>query len=544
MRELYLASVRALAAAVDARDPYTRSHSARVAALARGIAEEMRLGPDEIRRVQLGALLHDIGKIGVPDAILNKPAALSEQEWIVMRTHSVLGASIVNAVEPLRDLVPIIRSHHERYDGTGYPDQLGGDLVPIEAYVVSAADAFEVIVSRRAYKQAQTVEFACGELLRCRGAQFHPAVVDAFLRLIERDRAQGAAQLRRIAGILHEDIEDVPGPGGLLEQVAARAHAHGLQLSILQRLASEISAVLDIDELAERLLRIVCEAMDYENGFLLTLDETAEHLVIRAAVGPSGTYVGQRLPRGQGISWWVIEHGELQNVPDGRVDSRFYGPSEIRSVLCVPLVLRDERIGVLGVESPRVAAFGREDEDLLTAVSHQAAAAVRVAKLHQAAKAAAATDPLTQLPNRRTFFARLEAALGRRDGQPLSVAVIDANGLKGLNDEYGHAAGDAALTRLGAILQEGVRDGDLVARIGGDEFAVLFASAPLLTAERVMRRLAERIARTTLAAGQALPTIAWGIADATGEATVDALVDAADHAMYRQKQLMRRRTTA
>ena len=544
MRELYLASVRALAAAVDARDPYTRSHSARVAALSRGIAEEMRLSADQVRRIQLGALLHDIGKIGVPDAILNKPGALSADEWVMMRSHSMLGASIVNAVEPLRDLVPIVRSHHERYDGAGYPDELGGDLVPIEAYVVAAADAFEVIVSRRAYKPAQTVEHACAELLRCRGTQFHPAVVDAFLRLIERDRAQGAAQLRRIAGILHEDIEDVPGPGVLLEQFAASAQTHGRQLAILQRLASEISAVLDIDDLAERLLRIICDAMGYENGFLLTLDDAGEHLVIRAAVGPSGSYVGQRLPKGQGISWWVVERGELQNVADGRLDPRFYGPSEIRSVLCVPLQLGDERIGALGVESPRSAAFGREDEDLLTAVSHQVAAAVRVAKLHQAAKTAAATDPLTGLPNRRSFFERLERDLAARDGASLSVAIVDANDLKALNDGFGHAAGDEALVRVGGILQAGVRDGDLVARIGGDEFAILFAGAPLLTAERIVRRLAERIAGSTLGVGHRLPTIAWGVADATGDATVDALVEAADRAMYRQKQLMRKRTPA
>jgi diguanylate cyclase (GGDEF)-like protein len=456
----------------------------------------------------------------------------------------MLGASIVNAVEPLRDLVPIVRSHHERYDGAGYPDELGGDLVPIEAYVVAAADAFEVIVSRRAYKPAQTVEHACAELLRCRGTQFHPAVVDAFLRLIERDRAQGATQLRRIAGILQEDIEDVPGPGVLLEQFAATAQTHGRQLAILQRLASEISAVLDIDDLAERLLRIICDAMGYENGFLLTLDDSGEYLVIRAAVGPSGSYVGQRLPKGQGISWWVVERGELQNVADGRLDPRFYGPTEIRSVLCVPLLLGDERIGALGVESPRSAAFGREDEDLLTAVSHQVAAAVRVAKLHQAAKTAAATDPLTGLPNRRSFFERLERELAAREGGSLSVAIVDANGLKALNDDFGHAAGDEALVRLGAILQGGVRDGDLVARIGGDEFAVLFAGAPLLTAERIVRRLAERVAGSTLGVGQRLPTIAWGVADATGEATVDGLVEAADRAMYRQKQLMRKRTSA
>ncbi|MGH2489967.1 MAG: GAF domain-containing protein [Candidatus Limnocylindria bacterium] len=540
MRELYLASVKALAAAVDARDPYTRSHSARVAALARTIGDEMRMSADQLRRVQVGALLHDIGKIGVPDAILNKPGPLTADEWVLMRTHPAVGSSILAAVEPLRDLVPIVRTHHERFDGAGYPEKLAGDSVPIEAYVVAAADAFEVIVSRRAYKQAQSVEFACAELVRCRGTQFHPDVVDAFLRVIERDRLQGAAYLRRVGAIEEEDMENVPGPGGVLEQFAASAHAHGRQLAILQRLASEISAVLDIDELAGRLLRIVCESMGYENGFLLTLDDKHQGLVVRAAVGPSEPYVGQLLTRGVGISWWVIERGELQNVTDAQVDPRFYGPPNIQSVLCVPLQLGDERVGVLGIESPRSEAFGREDEQLLTAVSHQVAAALRVAKLHQAAKTAAATDPLTGLPNRRTFFARLRAELEGDPLVPLTVAVLDANGLKQLNDEFGHGAGDEALVRIGEILSAGVRERDTVARIGGDEFAILFPGAPLLAAERVMRRVASNIAEGTLADGKRLPTIAWGVADASDRPiTVDALVDAADRAMYRHKQLTR-----
>jgi diguanylate cyclase (GGDEF)-like protein/putative nucleotidyltransferase with HDIG domain len=540
MRELYLASVKALAAAVDARDPYTRSHSARVAALARTIADEMRLSPDQLRRVQLGALLHDIGKIGVPDAILNKPGPLTSDEWVIMRTHPAVGGSILAAVEPLRDLVPIVRAHHERFDGAGYPEKLAGDSVPIEAYVVAAADAFEVIVSRRAYKQAQSVEFACGELVRCRGTQFHPDVVDAFLRVIDRDRQHGAAYLRRVGAIEEEDMANVPGPGGVLEQFAASAHAHGRQLEILQRLASEISAVLDIDTLAQRLLRIVCESMGYENGFLLTLDDQHEHLVVRAAVGPSEPYVGQLLTRGTGISWWVVEHGQLQNVTNAQADPRFYGPENIQSVLCVSLQLGEERVGVLGIESPRSLAFTREDEELLTAVSHQVAAALRVARLHQAAKTAAATDPLTGLPNRRTFFDRLRAALEGDPLVPLTVAVLDANGLKQLNDEYGHGAGDEALVRIGEIVSAGVRDNDTVARIGGDEFAILFPGAPLFATERVMRRVASNISQGTLADGKRLPTIAWGIADASNRPiTVDALVDAADRAMYRHKQLTR-----
>ena len=544
-RELYLASVRALAAAVDARDPYTRSHSARVAALARIIATEMELSTDEVRQVQLSALLHDIGKIGIPDAILNKPSALTPEEWVIMKTHSALGGSILAAVEPLAELVPIVRAHHERYDGTGYPDGLAGSAVPIGAYIVQAADAYEVIVSKRAYKAAQSIDHAIAELQRCSGSQFHPDVVLAFLRVIERDRRDGSVRLSDVGAMQHEDIDDVPGPGGLVERMAASSQTHARQLAILQRLASEISAVLDIDELAIRLLRIICDAMGHDNGFLLTVGPAGE-MVIRAAVGPSVEYSGQTLAPGTGISAWVIQYGRLQNVADVQSDTRYVGPPEVRSALVVPLRIGDERVGAVGIESARLAAFTAEDEALLTAVSHQVAAAVRVARLHQAAKTAAATDALTGLPNRRVFFEHVDEGLRRSEsvGEALSVAIIDANGLKQLNDEYGHAAGDEALRRIGEILSSGVRANDLVARIGGDEFAVVFPGAPLLAAERIMRRLADEISRGSTSTDHALPTIAWGIAPAPPEGTsVDALVDAADRAMYRQKQLGRQRAS-
>lgn len=192
-----------------------------------------------------------------------------------------------------------------------------------------------------------------------------------------------------------------------------------------------------------------------------------------------------------------------------------------------------------------LAAETGPEAALLTAVSHQVAAAVRVARLHQEAQHAATTDELTGLPNRRMFFQRLDEAL--RESQtgtsPLTVTAVDVDLLKHVNDQLGHGAGDEALVRIGKLLSAGVRANDIVARLGGDEFGVLFIGAPILVAERIMRRLAETITRTALSQGGTLPSISWGLAEAATAPTVDAILDAADRAMYRHKRRARDRAT-
>lgn len=169
----------------------------------------------------------------------------------------------------------------------------------------------------------------------------------------------------------------------------------------------------------------------------------------------------------------------------------------------------------------------------------------RTTAAYLASKTAASTDSLTGLPNRRVFFERLEqAARQAEEGVPLAVAVVDVDLLKQVNDGHGHAAGDEALVRIGEILAAGVRADDLVARTGGDEFAIVFAGAPVLAAERIMRRLVEEVGAGVLRDGR-LPTIAWGVAAAgPGQSTPDELVDAADRAMYRQKERTRRQALA
>jgi putative nucleotidyltransferase with HDIG domain len=180
LEESSLEAVESLNATVDAKDPYTAGHSARVQRIALAVAEELGLPSERLDAVRFGGLFHDIGKIGVPDRILSKSGTLDEDEYEAIKRHPADGAEIVSHFSRLREAVPLIRHHHERWDGNGYPDRLAGTAIPTEACVVGLADAWDAMTTDRPYRRALTIEEASAEVRRCRGTQFSPAVVDAF----------------------------------------------------------------------------------------------------------------------------------------------------------------------------------------------------------------------------------------------------------------------------------------------------------------------------------------------------------------------------
>jgi HD-GYP domain-containing protein (c-di-GMP phosphodiesterase class II) len=176
--------ITCLAYAVEAKDPHMKGHSQGVSKLAAQIAMQAGLSETEIEEIRLAGIVHDVGKIHVPDLVLSKPTLLSAQEYEVVKSHAAWGAKIV---EPLKVMAieRIVRHHHEAFDGQGYPDCLRGEQIPLGARILTVADAFEAMVSTRAYRKGRTVEEALAELRRCRGTQFDPLVVDAFLRSIQ-----------------------------------------------------------------------------------------------------------------------------------------------------------------------------------------------------------------------------------------------------------------------------------------------------------------------------------------------------------------------
>ena len=184
-RERQLSTVVALAEALDMRDSGTAAHSQAVARYASAIARELGLAPEAVERVRYGGLVHDVGKIAVPDAILRKPGPLSDAEWLEMRRHPEMGAQLLDGAE-VKDIQAWVVAHHERPDGKGYPHGLPGDAVPIEAKILAVADAYEAMTSDRAYRRGMDLEDACLQLVEGAGTQFDPRVVDAFIRLMVR----------------------------------------------------------------------------------------------------------------------------------------------------------------------------------------------------------------------------------------------------------------------------------------------------------------------------------------------------------------------
>jgi putative nucleotidyltransferase with HDIG domain len=180
----FVDTLKLMAEAVDLRDPYTAGHSQRVAHYARLLAKALKLSPAEVDTIESGALLHDLGKIAIPDSVLFKPAALDQREREIIGTHPVIGANLLRNLHSMDDIVPCIMHHHERIDGSGYPDKLLGDAIPFGARVIAVADTFDAMTTDRPYRRALALERAVAELQRIAGTQLDARAVEVFLDLI------------------------------------------------------------------------------------------------------------------------------------------------------------------------------------------------------------------------------------------------------------------------------------------------------------------------------------------------------------------------
>ena len=183
IRAAFLNAITALAYALEAKDKYTSGHSQRVAEISVAIAKEMGMPPDSVNKIQLAGLVHDIGKIGVKESVLHKPDKLTNEEYQLIKSHSQAGEHILTPIVEDEEILKIVRHHHERYDGTGYPDRLSGEQIPPGARILAVADTYDAMTSQRPYREAMSTEKACTEIECGKGTQFDPEIADAFLRI-------------------------------------------------------------------------------------------------------------------------------------------------------------------------------------------------------------------------------------------------------------------------------------------------------------------------------------------------------------------------
>ena len=190
LEQAYMESIETLRFTVEAKDPYTRGHSDRVSEYSVLIGKKLGLSESDLKILKLGGLFHDIGKIGVPDSILLKESKLTDDEYSEIKNHPTIGAHILSNATIFRDILPIVKHHHERYDGNGYPGKLKGEDIPYLARIAAVADSFDAMTSKRTYRDSLPLDVVKSEIERCKGTQFDPAIADAFLDILDTQYAE------------------------------------------------------------------------------------------------------------------------------------------------------------------------------------------------------------------------------------------------------------------------------------------------------------------------------------------------------------------
>jgi len=555
--DLHLRTIEALALAIEAKDQNTHEHLNRVRVYACETAKRMNLAPAEQEAVRAASLLHDIGKLAVPEHIVSKPGRLTPEEFEKMKIHPVVGAEILSRVNFPYPVVPIVRSHHEKWDGSGYPDGLKGTAIPIGARIISAVDCLDALASDRPYRPAVPLDQAMAMVRAESGKAFDPDVVDVlekFYRELEvKARQANTAKDSLSTGIVVERGES-PAAGFAAE---ARRPSEEGQENFLNAIASARQEAQALYELSQELgssLRLPDTLRVFQARLqgLIPFDSLALFLQNGRFLEPifvSGVdqqwLSSLRVPEGEGMVGWVLQNGKPIVNGNPAVEPGRPGESDLltslRSGIAVPLEGLKGTRAVLALYSRARDSFCRDHLRVLQAVSSKVALTVENSLYLQQVEDSATTDFLTGLPNARSLFLHLdrEIARARREVRPVTILVCDLNAFKPINDSFGHLEGNKVLRDIAGCLKDSCREYDYVARMGGDEFVVVL---PGLGAADVNQRVAllgsaveETGNKRASAAGLSM-SIGQATYPADGE-TAEEILGKADRSMYLAKQL-------
>jgi diguanylate cyclase (GGDEF)-like protein/putative nucleotidyltransferase with HDIG domain len=558
MASLHLRTIEALALAIEAKDHTTHDHLQRVQVYAIEVGKELGLDEGQLEALRAGALLHDIGKLAVPEHIISKPGKLTREEFEKMKIHPVVGAEILERVRFPYPVTPIVRSHHEKWNGSGYPDGLKGEDIPIGARILAAVDCLDALASDRQYRRALPLDESMQKVLAESGISFDPQVVEILQRrYIELESMAQAQQVEKASlstnikierglapaagfeNIKHPPVPNSEKPVDFLSSIAAArqevqnlfelAQDLGNSLSLnetLSLLAIRLKRMIPYDSLAIYVLHGDILRPEYVNGENFRLFSSLE------------------IPLGQGLSGWVADNRKPIINGNPSVEPGYLNDetkfTTMRSALSVPLIGLNGTVSVLTLYHNERDVFTKDHLRILLAIVPKVALSIENALKYQQAESSASTDYMTGLPNARSLFLHLDSELARcrRLNSPLVVLVCDMNGFKQVNDKYGHLEGNKVLHSVAVKLKECCREYDYVARMGGDEFVLVL---PGLRLDQVQQKIL-RLRAITAEAGREVcgtETLSLSVGHSLypdDGSDADQLLSEADRRMYIVKQ--------
>jgi diguanylate cyclase (GGDEF)-like protein/putative nucleotidyltransferase with HDIG domain len=552
--DLHLATIEALARAIDAKDQNTQMHIRRVQMYAAGMAKAVGLSSAAIQGVKTAALLHDIGKLAVPEHILSKPGPLTQEEFQKIRIHPEVGAEIIAAVPFPYPVAPIILSHHERWDGKGYPTGLSGEEIPIGARILTIVDYFDAVTTERPYHKALSHESAIGLLRHEAGRALDPTLVELFVQMLPTLVAEANLEQSAAEAVVMPKVEGLGtpvaglAPKGVLPNAFENiAHAHR-EIYALYEIAQSMGTSLGVADTMALISSKLTKIIPWSGCALFLAQDEGDALKCRFAAGVDAPQLlNYTLKPGEGLSGLVARNKRtvISGNPGSTFEALGLQAPHLRSAIVVPLHFNDAFIGCLALYHVDTNRYSEDHSRLMERIAEQASAVIHNSIVFEQTQEDSLTDPLTGLPNRRSMFVHLSRELARAERLKSQVALIvmDMDGFKTINDTYGHHVGDRALREVSFALQDALRPYDLCVRYAGDEFIVVLTDCSREAADVKCQELQAALSKVQLEvrAGKKIPIgMSAGASVFPHDGTTyEALLADADHRMYRNKAARR-----
>lgn len=566
--DLYLSVIEALALAIDAKDRTTQRHIRRVQAYAVELGRILGISDSELEALKAGSLLHDVGKLAVPEHILCKPGPLTREETEKMRIHPRIGVEILETISFPFPLTEVVRSHHEKWDGTGYPDRLKGEEIPMTARILSVADCYDALTSDRPYRKPLTHEEALAYVQSESGTSFDPKVVNALVGNLDRlhaladeiNRSQETSSAPDKRKLPKGDDPLVRDSNLLRTSILEHIYSAQGELFALYEIAQSTARSLNLDEAMGFVAGKVARLLHYRCLVLYLYDKERKVLSARVVHGLHSPRLSRHaLPLGSRMSGWAAVHrmplrGVTSPDPVLREGARSDleelvgepGLENLESSIVAPLLDGDELLGVLALYDVHDFPYEEDSLRVISIVAKHVATAVKNALQFGAQEGNALVDPLTRLPNARYLFVSFEEELARavRQQVPLSIIELDVNAFNEVNDQHGQAAGDRILRQLARAIRKQMRGCDTCVRYAADEFIITLPGVGKTEVARLQGRIQEAIEshKFVVHGGKPLKlSVSMGNASFPEDGkTLDALIAVADARMFDVKAAHRK----